>query len=66
MGMIKMGYIAPRVGPELTSFAFYTGVTTVTTPRLPDAITLPTPTCLCGSLPERSVQTTALAKWIRN
>ena len=28
--------------------------------RLPDVTTIPTPTCLCGSLPQRSVQTATL------
>ena len=33
---------------------------TITPTRLPDFTTIPTPTCIWNSLPERSVQTTAL------
>ena len=48
VGVIKMGNIAHRaeIGP--------------TPPSLPHVTTLPTPTSLRGSLPERSVQTTTL------
>ena len=35
------------------------GIPSMTPPyRLPDVTTIPTPTCMCGSLPQRSVQTT--------
>ena len=44
-------------GFELASLAFWVSVTGVIPPRLPDVTTLPTPTCLCYYLPERSVQT---------
>ena len=33
---------------------------TITPCRLPDAIAIPMTTCLCGSLPQRSVKTTTL------
>ena len=48
-----MGNIVPRAGIESTSLAFQTSVLTITPPRLPDVITIPTNTCLNGSLPER-------------
>ena len=34
---------------------------TITPCRLPDVTTIPTPACLCNSLPQRSVQTTTLS-----
>ena len=46
-----------HVLPKATSCHFRAGVLTITPPSLPDAITLSLFTCLCGSLPERSVQT---------
>ena len=54
IGVMKMRNIAPRAGIKTTSLAFQ--ATTVTSPRLRDITILLTPTCLCGSLPERSVQ----------
>ena len=60
MGVMEMGNIVLRVGIELTSLAFQASVLTITPPRLCDVTTLPTPTCLCGSLPERSLQTDTL------
>ena len=58
MGVMKMGNSVYRAAIEPTSLAFRASVLTITSPRLPDIITLYTPTCLCGSLPEKSVQTT--------
>ena len=52
-----MRNIVPRVGIQPTSFAFQVSVLTITPPKLPGVITLAMPSCLCGSLPERSVQT---------
>ena len=60
MGLMKMGNIAPRAGIEPTSLAFQVNGVTITPPRLPDVTTLPSPIYLCGSLPERSVQTTTI------
>ena len=37
--------------------AFRVSLLTITPPRLPGVTTLPTPICLCRSLPERPVQT---------
>ena len=53
-----MGNTAPRVIIEPTSLAFQASVLTITQPRLSDVTTLRMLTCLYGSLPERSVQTT--------
>ena len=44
-GVMTIGNIAPRAGIESTSLAFQHSVLTITTPRLPDVTTLPTPTC---------------------
>ena len=53
VGMEKMGNIEPKVAIESTSLAFQASVLTITSPGLPDVTSLPTPTCLCCSLPER-------------
>ena len=53
VGVMKMGEMAPRVGIEPISLAFRDSVLTIT----PHVITLTTPTCLCGSLSERTMQT---------
>ena len=42
-----MGSAMPRAGIKPTSLAFWASVLTITPPRLPDVITLPTPTYLC-------------------
>ena len=60
MDVMKIGNIVPRVVIELTSLAFWASVLTITPPRHHDVTTLPIPTCLYGSLRERSVQTTTL------
>ena len=52
-----MENIVPRAQIEPTPLAFWVNMLTVLPPRLPEVIILPTPTCLCGSLPERSGQT---------
>ena len=52
-GDMKMGNSVPRPGIESTSIAFRASVQTNMPCRLPD-VTLPTPTCVYGSLPERS------------
>ena len=57
---MKIGTSAHRAGIEPMSLAFQASVLSITQPRLPDVTTVPTPTCICGSLPERSVQTTTL------
>ena len=46
-----------RVRFEPTYLAFCASVLTNTPPMLPDVTTLPMPTFLCDSLPERSFQT---------
>ena len=60
MGGMKMGNIVSRAGIEPTSFAFWASVLTISPSRLPDVTTLPIPTCLGGTLPEMSVQTTTI------
>ena len=49
-----------KMGIEPTSLAFKASVLTITLPRLPDVTTLPMPTRLCSTLPDRLVQTTTL------
>ena len=56
MGVMKMGNTVPRAGIKPTSLAFCANVLTITQHRLPDVTTIPTPNCLCSSLPQRSVQ----------
>ena len=63
MGMMKMGNIVPRAGLELRYLAFQASVLTIIPRRLPDATTIPMSTCLCSSLPQRSVQTTTIS-WL--
>ena len=56
-GAMKMGNIAPRLGFKLTPFFGHSrpSMLTITLPRLSGAITLTTPTYLCGSLPQRFI-----------
>ena len=54
MSAMKMGNIAPRAGIHMSCHS-RASLLTITLPRLPDAITLPLPTC-----PERLVLTTIL------
>ena len=58
--MTKMGNIVPRAELEPIFLACQVGVLTITTPRLPNVITLTASTCLYGSLSDRSVQMTIL------
>ena len=58
--VMKMVNIAPRAGIKPISLAFRISVLINAQPWLPDVTTLPTHPCLCGSLPERSVQTSTL------
>ena len=57
LGMLPMHLPSPGVGIEPTALAFRTSVLTITPPRIPDVTNLPMPTCVCGSLPEKSVST---------
>ena len=50
MEVMKIGNIVPRVRTEHTSLAFWASLLTITSPRLPDVTTLPTPTCLDEAL----------------
>ena len=58
MGVMKRQIIVPRVGLKPTSLAFRASVLTLHHIGSPDVTTIPTPTCLCSSLPQRSVPTT--------
>ena len=58
--VMKMGNIVLRAGIETTPLAFWVSVLTIIPHRLLDVTILPTPTCLCGSLLERSMQTTTI------
>ena len=60
IGVMNIGNIAPTAGIEPISLAFQASVLTMAPPRLPDLANLPTRIFLCGSLPERSVQTTTV------
>ena len=60
MGVMKMENIVPRVGLKPTSLAFWASVLSFQTCRLPDLTTMHMSSCLCGSLPQRSVQTTII------
>ena len=57
-GVMKMENIGHRVRTEPASLAFWSSVITISSPKLPNGIILHT--CLCDSLPERSVHTTRL------
>ena len=59
MGVRKLENIAPRVGFEPTPLVIpRASVLAIILPRLRHAVTLSTPTCVCGALFEKSVQTT--------
>ena len=60
VGVMKMGNIVSRGGLEPTSHVFWASVLAITPTRFPDVTMLSMPTCLCGSLPERSGQTIGL------
>ena len=60
MGVMKMGNIVPRAGLEPTPLAFWASVLPLHHIGFPDDTAIPTPTCLCGSLPHMLVQTTTL------
>ena len=54
-GVMTIETIASRAGSEPTSLALWASVLTITPPNLHDVITLPTSTCLCVILLEKSV-----------
>ena len=58
MGVVKMGNIVPKAGIAPTSLAILGQRDRITPCRLPDVTTIPTPSCVCSSLPQRSVQIT--------
>ena len=60
LGVMNMGHKVCRVGIESTSLAFHTSVLTITPTMFPDIVIVLIPTYICGSLSERSVQTTML------
>ena len=55
VGLREMGNIVTKVGIEPTFLVIRASVITDTLPRLPDVITILTPTCLCRALPYTSV-----------
>ena len=57
MGVMKMAKTVPRVRLEPVSLASVLPFHHV---GFPDVTTIPTPTCVCISFPQRSVQTTTL------
>ena len=59
VGLMKMGNIVPRAGTEPTS-GIVGQCATIAPYMLLDVSTVPTPTCLCSSLPQRAVQTTRI------
>ena len=62
VGVTKMGNIVPRAGMQPTYISGILGECVHATPcRLPDVTPIPTPTCVCSSLPQRSVQTTTIS-----
>ena len=58
--LMKMENVVPRAGTEPSGLIFWVSVQTISPGRLPDITILPTPTWLCSSLLETSVQTTTL------
>ena len=61
MDVMKMGNTVPRVGLKPTS-GILDQCATITPHRLPDVTTIPMPTWLCTSLPQRSVPTTTSSR----
>ena len=57
---MKMGNVVPRTGLESTSLAFRASVLPLHHGCFPGVTTISTASCLCSSLPQRSVQTTTL------
>ena len=61
MVVMKMGNTVPRAGFKPTSLAFRASVLPLHHVGFPNVTTIPTPTCLCSFLPQRSVQTTTIS-----
>ena len=57
---MKMGNTVPRAGLKPTSLAFQASVISLHHVGFPDILTIPTPTCLYSSSPQRLGQTTTL------
>ena len=60
VGVMKMGNSVSRAGIKPISLVFWAMVLPFTQHRLPDVTSIPMPTCLCSSLPQRSGQTTTI------
>ena len=60
VGVMKMGNIVSRAELKPTSLAFRARVLPLHHIGFPDVTTIPIPTYLCGSLPQRSEHTTTL------
>ena len=56
--VMTIGNMLPRAGIEPTSLAIRDGVIAIIPLRIPDVTSVPIPTCIFGSLPQSSVQTT--------
>ena len=63
---MELGNIVSRTVIEPTSLALQANVLTITPASLPDITMLPTPTCLCGSLSENSVQNPSVVRLSRS
>ena len=61
VGVMKMGNITPIAGLEPISVSFQASVLPLHNVGFPDVTTIPTPTCVCSSLPQRSLQSTTQA-----
>ena len=64
VGVMKIGNIVPRVGLEPTSLAFQASVLPLHHVVFSDVTTMPTPTCLCGSLPQVSADYTYIQTYM--
>ena len=60
MGVMKIGNIVHRAEIELTSLEFWVSVLPSHHVGFPDVTIIPTPSCLCSSVPQRSLQITTL------
>ena len=60
VGVTKTGNNVPRGRTQFHIFGIPGQCATITPCRLPGVTTIRTPTCVCSSLPQRSVQTTTL------
>ena len=62
VGVMKMGNNVPRAGLEATSLAFWASVLELHHVGFSDVTTSLMPTCLCRTLPQRSMQITTIIR----